>query len=639
MRKLTTVLAGLRANATTEVYSHPGKLVNRIFSGLLSILVLSAASATVNAATFTVTNVNDSGAGSLRQAVLDANSAAGADTIEFAIHAPATIILTSGELSVTTTMTINGDRIYPTTISGNNVSRVFNGSAPSVLTLNYLNITGGLVNLQVGLSNGGGIHSFGVLNINNCAIYGNTAMNGTGGGVYNGGDLVMFNSTVSGNTATISGGGIETDFQSSIMQIRESTIAFNTSGTGGGVHNGQSSVSVRNSIIAQNTATVQRPDYSQNMGSSGYNIIGNTTGTNILNIQGTDQTNINPNLLPLALNGAATRTHAILKNSAATDRGHPTLLLGLFDQRGAVRNSDGDRNGARFADVGAYELQPMAFDFDGGRQSDLSVTRNFCFNQNRGETTEGCNPQMAWYSLAPGGGSTQQFFGTPTDIRVPGDYDGDSVTDIAVWRPSDGNFYVFASTAGFSAFHWGINGDIPVPAEYNAQGITEYAIYRSGTFHIFHHFSGYYTKTIGAAGDKPAVADYDGDSKVDVAVFNAGAWKIERSTGGMLNINFGTTGDIAVPADYDGDGKANLAVFRPASGTWYILGPDNQTFSGTAFGIATDKPVPADYDGDGKTDIAVFRSGTWYILNSRIGLTATNFGLATDFPVENSYIN
>lgn len=638
MRKPTKVLAGIAANTGTEVYSRSGKLLTRVFSGVLSILILSGAVCAVNAATFTVTNTGDSGAGSLRQAINDANTAAGADTIEIAIHSPATIVLSGGELSVTSTITINGDPIYPTAITATNLSRVFNGSPNSVLTLNFLNITGGTVNLPSGTSNGGGIHSFGDLFINNCAIYNNTAMNGTGGGIYNGGNLTMFNSTVSGNTATISGGGIETDFQSSQMLIRESTIAFNTAGTGGGVHNGQSSVQVRNSIIAQNSATVQRPDYSQVMGSNGYNIIGNTTGTTITNIQGTDMTNTNPNLLPLALNGGATRTHAILRNSAATDRGLPTALLGLFDQRGAIRNADGDRNGARFADIGAYELQPTAFDYDGGRQADLAVTRNFCFNSSPGESTEGCNPQFIWFFRTPSGAATQQFFGNPTDVRVPGDYDADGTSDMAVWRPSDGNFYVQASTNGFTGFHWGQNGDIPVPAEFNGQGFTEYAVYRAGTFHIFGHFAGYYTKAIGTAGDKPAVADYDGDSKADVAVFNAGVWKIEKSTGGMLNITFGTTGDVAVPGDYDGDGKANIAVFRPTSGTWYILNADNQTFSGTAFGISTDKAVPADYDGDGKTDIAVFRSGTWYVLNSRIGLTATNFGLATDSPVESSFV-
>jgi hypothetical protein len=629
------VLAGTPANTSAEVYSKSTNWLKRPLIVAALALAMAAMGVTVDAATFTVTHIADSGAGTLRQAIADANASAGPDIINFNFASPVTILLTSTELVITDPVTINGDSIRGITIDGNDSHRIFNIQAAT--TMNFLNLTRGRTGAIMGSNDGAAIHAISDLTLNNCAVYSNWAESGAdGGGIYFTGTLNVNNSTISGNRSSGNGGGISSDFVASTANITDSTIAFNSSGlNGGGLHNQQGTYNVRNSIIAGNSLTAAGPDFSGQMFSMGYNIIGNTSGTTIVNIQGTDMTNTNPNLQPLALNGGATRTHAFGPNSAATDRGNPGIL-GQLDQRGTVRGTDGERNGVRTPDVGAYELQRPSFDFDGGRQSDLAVTRNFCFNQ--GPDPEGCNPQLVWYSQAPGGGSTQQYFGVPTDIRVPGDYDVDGITDIAVWRPSDGNFYVLGSANGYSGFHWGQNGDIPVPAEYNQQGITEYAIYRAGTFHIFGHISGYYTKTIGAAGDKPAVADYDGDSKVDVAVFNAGVWKIEKSTGGMLNINFGTTGDIAVPADYDGDGKANIAVFRPASGTWYILNADNQTFSGTAFGISTDKPVPADYDGDGKTDIAVFRSGTWYILNSRIGLTATAFGNATDFPVESSFI-
>jgi FG-GAP-like repeat len=633
MRKPTMVLAALAANTRTEVYSKSGKLVNRFFFGLLSILILSTASVAINAATFTVTNNADSGSGSLRQAVLDANSAAGADTIEFAFafQGPVLIILSTGDLAVTGPLIINGDPARSIAVHGNHNSRIFTIAENAPVTINYLNMTAG----QVTNDNGGAIHTLSPLSLFNCSLYANTAT-GNGGAIYMGaGPQLLRNTTISGNSAGIAGGGVYADNFNSTVLIQDSTIAFNsTSGMGGGIRNAQATVTVKNSIMAQNTATQQHPDYSSSFISHGFNIIGDTTGATINNIQGTDMTNTNPNLLPLAFNGAATRTHAFLRNSAAADRGDPTRI-GATDQRGAVRGTDGDRNGVRSADVGAYELQPTLFDFDGGRQADLAVTRNICVP---GLAPEGCNPQLRWFTLAPNGGATEANFGLPTDIRTPGDYDGDLTTDLAVWRPSDGNFYVYGSTAGFTAFHWGLNGDIPVPAEYNGQGITEYAVYRAGTFHIFHHLTGYYIKTIGAAGDKPAVADYDGDSKTDVAVYNNGAWKIEKSTGGMLNVNFGTAGDVAVPADYDGDGKANIAVFRPSNGTWYILNADNQTFSGTPWGLGGDRPVPADYDGDGKSDIAVFRSGNWYILNSRNGYTATNFGIPSDTPVESSFI-
>src|SRR4051812_14239999 len=73
--------------------------------------------------TFTVTNLLDSGAGSLRAAVAAANANPGADTIDFATTG--TIALTSGELDVTDSLTINGPGESALTVRGGGVSRVF----------------------------------------------------------------------------------------------------------------------------------------------------------------------------------------------------------------------------------------------------------------------------------------------------------------------------------------------------------------------------------------------------------------------------------------------------------------------------------------------------------------------------------
>src|SRR5437868_3155593 len=91
--------------------------------------------------TFVVSNLNDSGSDSLRDAIAQANLNAGADTITFAMGlAGGAITLTSGQIEVTDAVTIDGDNVA---ISGNNASRVFEIASTGNLTADHLVITGG----------------------------------------------------------------------------------------------------------------------------------------------------------------------------------------------------------------------------------------------------------------------------------------------------------------------------------------------------------------------------------------------------------------------------------------------------------------------------------------------------------------
>jgi len=183
---------------------------------LISFLLVFSTSAF--AADFIVTNADDTGAGSLRQAISDANGNSESDNITFdASLSGQTITLTSGELVISSDMTITGLGQDNLAISGNNASRVIRISTGTT-TISQIAITDGLV---TGVSNafGGGIH--------------------VGGDFFNAGaSLNLLNSMVFGNNINIGSGnafgaGIYID-QSSTSNITNSIISDNSINTGSG---------------------------------------------------------------------------------------------------------------------------------------------------------------------------------------------------------------------------------------------------------------------------------------------------------------------------------------------------------------------------------------------------------------------
>jgi len=184
----------------------------------------------------TVTNSNDTGAGSLRTQI---GLAAAGDTIRFDMAR--TVTLGGTEISWTTNnLTIDGNG---STVSGNNTSRVFRNTAATTSFQNII-ITGG----NAGGLNGGGIYSTGAVTVIDSTISGNSA-NG-GGGIRNNGAVTLTNSTVSGNLASL-GGGI---LSGGAITISNSTIKNNiASGSGGGVA-ASTTANIMNSLFEGNSA-------------------------------------------------------------------------------------------------------------------------------------------------------------------------------------------------------------------------------------------------------------------------------------------------------------------------------------------------------------------------------------------------
>ena len=352
---------------------------------LILITLLCAAIAgveSVSAAIIPVTNTNDSGPGSLRDALAIANDG---DKID-ATGVSGTILLTSGGLWIIHSVTINGPGPENLAINGNRSFSVFSHSG-SDATISGFTITNGLSD------DGGGILNFpgGMLTVSNCTISGNF-----GSGITNFAvdvccaTLAVSNCTISGNSAN-SGGGISnsTLMGGAIVTVSNSTISGNSAGSGGGISNGAANspslaqVTISNSTLSGNSATGNGggvynsvSDFGSaeldlgstilNAGSSGENIfndggtvtslgynLASDDGGGFLNGPG-DQINTDPMLGPLQDNGGPTFTHALLPGSPAINTGDPSFTPPPdFDQRGPgfprVVN-------ARL-DIGSFEVQ------------------------------------------------------------------------------------------------------------------------------------------------------------------------------------------------------------------------------------------------------------------------------------------
>ena len=297
--------------------------------------------------TFTVTNANDSGAGSLRQAIIDANASGGDDTIGFGslFNTPQTITLTTGVLGIVNdagSLAITGPGANLLTINGNNQSAIFRifsgGSSP--ITISGMTVTGGN---SVGNPNGygGAIYTAGNLTLDNVIVTGNTATFGggilsdvstnvainnstisnniaanQGGGINeNGTSITITNSTFSGNSAPREGGGMFTangtatitgstfsnnsvttnvfggggiSFFQVTANVTNSTFSGNTSAAiGGGIRTSQTTLTLTNTTVANNSATSSGGGVIENEGST-VNIKNSLIGDNSATSSGPD---------------------------------------------------------------------------------------------------------------------------------------------------------------------------------------------------------------------------------------------------------------------------------------------------------------------------------------------------------------
>lgn len=295
------------------------------------------------AATFTVSSLADSGTGSLRQAVLSANATAGQDLVDITVSG--TITLTSGEIPITDDVFVNGRGAQSTTVSGNDLSRIFAVQGADV-TLSRLTLTrgrspfdGGAVfaagahltildslisDSRAGLSSpsdgcGGNVAlKGGSLRIVNCAITGGTSESGgssVGGNLCGKGvDLSLERSTVSGGSAE-RGGGVY--LESMDGTILSSTISGNTADYGGGIYVDFGELVILNSTISGNTAGGRGGGLLTSSGGDGHP--GTSVTLRLTTVSNNTATGSGGSLHLAGENGVLILDHAIVANGTPQD--------------------------------------------------------------------------------------------------------------------------------------------------------------------------------------------------------------------------------------------------------------------------------------------------------------------------------
>ncbi len=247
----------------SEAVSSPwtGKALLPVLTVALGALMLAVVASPARADTFEVTNTNDSGAGSLRQAITGANSNTEADTIE--IGATGTVVLESALPELTTDMEIAGPGADQLTVKRSEalgtpefsifgVGEKYDGTELkwATVTISGLTITNGVATDW----DGGGIYNGGSLMLTDSVVTGNSSVGEFGGGISNVNTLTVKRSTVSNNTARI-GGGIENGSEG-MLTVENSTVSGNSStGDGGGLWNGiDGTVTIKGSTFSGNDA-------------------------------------------------------------------------------------------------------------------------------------------------------------------------------------------------------------------------------------------------------------------------------------------------------------------------------------------------------------------------------------------------
>ncbi|MGF1480959.1 MAG: FG-GAP-like repeat-containing protein [Cyanophyceae cyanobacterium] len=585
----------------------------------------------------------------------------------------------------------NRDRAFisNSTVSGNSINASLSAEGGGIANFSgNLVLQGSTVSNNVSNHDGGGIHSngttfveystvsnnfasgsgggistlSGTLRVVNSTVSNNFARGeggldnaGGGGGVANvsqfsvGDDFIFItNSTISGNSTNTSGGGIfnyYTEYNPQSGQkttVSNSTITGNVAdanGDGGGDGGGLYTVRpnrlyLSNSIVAGNFDTPgnsgsgeKRPDVLGPVSAGRNNLIGDAAGAAGTIGTGSDLTNVNPRLGPLADNGGPTQTHALLPDSPAINAGNNNFIAADSN------DIDNDDN----------TTEPIAVD-QRGRQRIAGSSVDI------GAVESGANPLSSSFTERSGSSNPLNSVRTASSpVPTFADLDADGDLDAAVGEINGGLFYYRNNNGSFTRVTGSANplnsidvGLVSTPAFVDLDGDSDQDLLVGafdGTIRYYRNDNGRFVEQTGTANpftgidvgsySNIAFANLDGDGDIDaflgladgtVAYYqnNNGVFTAKANT--LNPLNGIDAGDFSFPsfADIDRDGDVDALIgevfgrtryYRNDSGRLIEITGSGNPLNGVDVGFYA-APSWADVDGDGDLDAAIGGDGS-----------------------------
>jgi hypothetical protein len=248
------------------------------------------------------------------------------------------------------------------------------------------------------------------------------------------------------------------------------------------------------------------------------------------------------------------------------------------------------------------------------------------FNDTIGVHRPGANQFFLSNSNVSGVNNQTITFGQAGDIAIVGDWDGNGIDDPGVFRVVNGqgqfvirkvavvcNPFCFPTFVNFT-MTFGLAGDLPVAGDWDGDGIDSVGVFRQngvglqGTFFLTDENIANppidHTLGFGTDGDLPIAGDWDAspDGIEGIGVFRPSTGQFfmtNNSNVGTVDITvfFGANGDLPTAGDFDGDGKDTIAVFRPSTAQFLLTNDNVNIAQTTVFGQNGDRPVVGDWDG------------------------------------------